>query len=133
MVCPCGNDKAYKIIEIVNGPTYCDRCGYTGTFNLPDVYVDGKPEENLPDDPRTGKPPVFTSRSDKALFLKTHKLIECRGREHGGPAIPATEPAYNKEAAREEARAAISHVQKMGKDYRRQEYLRIVKERRHSR
>lgn len=128
----CGNQEAYMINSFVGGPEYCNKCGGATPINIPDVYVDGKPEINLPDDPRTGKPPVFTSKIDKALYLKKHHLVEYFGREHGGPAIPPSVPSSNRVEDRESVLKALSHVKQMGRDYRRQEYLRIIKERSNS-
>lgn len=92
--------------------------------------MDGKPELNLPDDPRTGKAPVFTSRLEKQMYLKRHKLIEVRGRERGGPSIPKSEPPHDPVKSKHETMMALKHVREMGRDYRHQEYLRITKERR---
>ena len=124
----CKNESAYRITVIEGGDECCDRCGDVGYFRVPDLFVDGKPEINLPDDPKTGKPPVFTSRLEKERFLREHKLVEVRGKEHGGPSLPKQYPEENPTAGREAAMNALFHVKQMGRDYRRQEYQRIVKE-----
>lgn len=124
----CGNKEARRWRKIAGGPEWCDGCAVV-EFSLPDVYVDGKPEWNLPDDPRTGKPPVFGSRIEKLAFLKEHNLVEARGSEHGGPSMPKAHPEPDRAKARHEARLALKHVGEMGRGVRRQEYLRILKER----
>ena len=128
----CGNDKAYctntVLYEKGRSIEVCDRCGNAEFCVVPDVYVDGKPDENLPDDPRTGNAPIFSSKLEKALYLRQHHLVEYRGREHGGPAIPREVPSYSREQGRHEALKALHRVKQMGRDVRRQEYLKIVKE-----
>jgi hypothetical protein len=129
----CKNDHAIRSRTLYDGGVLiesCDRCGDPGFYHFPDVYVDGKPDMNLPDDPKTGKPPVFTSRLDKQRFLKQHKLIEVRGRERGGPSIPSSEPQYDPAKSKHETMMALKHVREMGRDQRRQEYLRITQSRR---
>jgi len=124
----CNRPDAYQTRTIEGGIEVCNFCGETGSFWVPDVFVDKKPEENLPDDPSTGKPPTFSSKMEKYHYLKQNHLVEARGRVHGGPALPPAEPTYNKEAARTEALTALAKVKEMGRDYRRQEYRRIMKE-----
>jgi len=110
----CGNDKAYKTIS-VDDFEYCDRCGEFSSRALPDVYWDGKPEHGLADDPVTGKPRVFSSKMEKARYLKERGLVE-------GWAKNPTDVRKN---GREEAISALKEVSKWGKDYRRQQFLRI--------
>lgn len=124
----CHNDRAYRLTIRTDGIEVCDRCGDVGAFYVPDLFVDGKPEHNLPDDPATGKPPVFHSRMEKERFLRQHHLVEVRGSEHGGPPLPKSSPAYDPIESRHETMLALKHVQEMGSDRRRQEYRRILQE-----
>jgi len=89
------------------------------------VYWDGKPEENLADDPVTGQPPVFFSKGHKAAYLKSRGIVEAGDRVHGAPAMTSTPPKLD---SRHEVRMALKKVSEMGRDVRRQEYLRIIKE-----
>lgn len=81
----------------------------------------------MADDPKTGKPIVFGSKAEKAAYLKAHGLKEAGDRIGGAPAtvlghsVPRDNP-------REAAMKALAEVGKMGKAYRRQEFLRIQKE-----
>lgn len=94
---------------------------------LPDVYWDGKPEHNLADDPLTGKPRVFGSKAEKARYLQQRGLSEAGDRVHGGYAS-AMDVRHTTVDDRTSALKALQHVKQMGRDVRRQEYLRIVKE-----
>lgn len=94
---------------------------------MPDVYFDGKPEENLADDPATGRPRMFGSRGEKAAYLKSRGLMEAGDTVHGAP----VEVHRNQERridTRHEVQMALKKVRDMGRDNRRQEYLRITKE-----
>lgn len=104
----------------------CKICRKPKAF-LPDVYFDGKPEENLADDPVTGQPRVFFSKSQKADYLHEHGLREAGDLVHGAPVTFSQRP-NPKTDSRHEVRLALKHVKEMGKDVRRQEYLRIIKE-----
>lgn len=105
---------------------YCKECRKPKTF-VPDVYWDGKPEENLADDPHTGKPPVFLSKAHKAAYLQEHGLREAGDRYHGAPFTSINQG--QKVDTRHEVRKALQQVKQMGKEYRKQEYQRIMKER----
>ena len=105
---------------------YCNKCGSAGSVLAPDVYWDGKPEENLADDPATGKPRVFLSKGQKARYLQERGLMEVGDPVHGAPVSLAQQKQATNH--REQVKAALAHVKQMGKDYKRQEYLRIVKE-----
>lgn len=94
---------------------------------IPDVFFDGKPEENLADDPQTGKPRVFASKGEKAAYLKERGIVEAGDRFHGAP-FQATAP--EKRNSRDVVREALHRVKQMGQDVRRQAYLKIVKENR---
>lgn len=108
----------------------------TMTPGMPDVYWDGKPEHGLPDDPKTGKPMVFSSKAEKAAYLKANGLVEAGDRVNGSkPNIvqqqaqaEAEYHAKSVENDREMARQALAEVRKMGIDYRRQQVLKILKE-----
>lgn len=96
---------------------------------LPDVFWDGKPEENLADDPRTGKPRVFSGKAEKAAYLKERGLVEAGDRVGGAPFMAHKQPVPKLDS-RHEVRMALKKVKEMGRDVRRQEYLRIIKENR---
>jgi hypothetical protein len=98
---------------------------------IDDVYFDGRPEENLADDPLTGKPRVFTSKAEKAAYLRERNIIEAGDRLHGAPISLATS-SQPKQNSRDAVRRAISQVKQMGRDVRRQAYLKIVKENGHA-
>lgn len=99
------------------------------TPGIPDVYWDGKPEIDLADDPVTGKPRVFSSKSEKARYLKEHNIVQVDARVHGAPLSTTNAPQGTDPAkSREEVRKTVAEVRKMGIDYRRQQYLKIVKE-----
>lgn len=105
----------------------CRLCRKPKVF-VPDVYWDGKPEENLADDPNTGKPVSFRSPGEKAAYLREKGLAEAGDRVHGAPVefnkmLP--EPVVD---SQREVKIALKHVREMGRDVRRQEYLRITKE-----
>lgn len=92
-----------------------------------DVYwKPGMEEHGLPDDPKTGKPRVFGSKGEKAAFLKANGLVEAGDRMRGSHATIFRDQAP-KENPREAVMKALSEVGKMGKDFRRQEFLRISK------
>lgn len=103
---------------------YCKDCT-TSKPSVPDVYWDGKPEHGLADDPITGQPRVFLSKGQKAHYLKERGLQEAGDRVRGGPVMLHRE--QNKQVNnREQVKKALAEVKKMGRDYRRQEYLRIT-------
>lgn len=106
---------------------YCRSCR-TPKAAVPDVYWDGKPEINLADDPNTGKPRVFGSKAEKAAYLKERGLIEAGDRKHGAP-IEMTKESEERSNSRDEVRKALQKVRNMGQDVRRQEYLKLIKER----
>jgi hypothetical protein len=93
------------------------------------VYWDGKPEENLADGP-DGKPMVFLSRGQKAAYLKAKGLQEAGDRYHGAPISFHRNQERKVVDSRHEVRMALKKVQGMGRDNRRQQYLKILKERR---
>lgn len=145
MLCAgCGNDKAYRQViwheKDEDGKLHmfecCDRCdgsGMTGSNLEPDVYVQpGVPEENLPDDPRTGKAPVFYSKREMAGFLKERGMVQVRDKEHGGVSIPQSFTGNGGRVDRSsrswhESRMQVKHIREMGIDQRRQAYLKAVK------
>ncbi len=124
----CGSEDAHRIRYYGDGSSACDRCGASPTQGVPDVYWDGKPEENLADDPVTGKPRVFLSKGHKAAYLKERGLMEAGDRVRGAPYMPGI-PA--KTDSKHEVRMALKQVREMGQDVRRQAYLRIIKEGQH--
>jgi hypothetical protein len=106
---------------------YCNVCGQVGSVGVADVYWDGTPEHGLPDDPKTGEPHVFASRSEKARFLRENHLVEAGDRVHGSMIRHSRGNDETPQDSRQEVERALAHVRKMGRDVRRQEYLRIVK------
>jgi len=104
---------------------FCKECRKP-SVGLVDVYFDGKPEINLADDERTGKPRVFFSRGQKAAYLKEKGLMEAGDRYHGAPLTMTQAPT--KTDSRHEVREALRKVKQMGADVRRQAYLKIIKE-----
>lgn len=122
----CGNKEAYHVRYYGDGTQICNKCGLNSTLTVPDVYWDGKPEENLANDPSTGKPRVFLSKLDKARYLQERGIMEAGDRIHGAPIqVSRMKPERD---TRQEVRMALKKVREMGIDVRRQEYLRIKKE-----
>lgn len=124
----CGNKKAYKTYS-GDGWEVCNECGSPPTVLQPDVYWDGKPEHGLPDDQKTGKPMVFGSKLEKAIYLKQNHLREAGDRVKGSK-IHHTRGEHSADSvkSRDAVMSALAHVKNMGADYRRQEYLRITRE-----
>lgn len=122
----CGNPNPYKTVS-GNGWEYCDRCGDMPSVGVADVYWDGSPEHGLADDPKTGQPMVFSSRGEKARYLRDNNLIEAGDKVRGAPPSILNQPQRH-EDSRVMAEQALAHVRQMGSDYRRQEYLRIKKQ-----
>ena len=112
---------------------FCDECGDFGSSGggVADVFWDGSPEHGLADDPKTGQPITFSSRGEKARYLKEHHLRESGDRVHGS-AIHQARSSEDEGSRRIEARAsaerALATVRAMGRDFRRQEYLKVLKE-----
>lgn len=104
----------------------CRLCRSPKVF-YPDIYFDGKPEENLADDPATGRARVFFSKGEKASYLKERGLMEAGDRVHGAP-VMASQSQAPKLDSRHEVQMALKKVREMGQDVRRQELLRIRKE-----
>lgn len=121
----CGTTEAYRLVFYGDGARCCDQCGNVSNQAVPDVYWDGKPEENLADDPVTGKPVVFLSKGHKAAYLKERGIMEAGDRHHGAPI------GFNADArkvdSKHEVQMALKKVREMGKDRRRQEYLKIIR------
>jgi hypothetical protein len=92
-----------------------------------DVYFDGRPEENLADDPRTGKPRIFSSKAEKAAYLKSRDLVEGGDRVHGAPYDPLKAPKPRPNSLHE-TRMALKYVREMGRDVRHQEFLKLKHE-----
>lgn len=121
----CGNPNAYRTFTAGSFEA-CNSCGNVGKVGMADVYWDGTPEHGLADDPRTGKPLVFGSKGEKAAYLKSKGLIEAGDKIHGAkPCI--TERRPQQENSRETALRAIQTVKSMGRDYRREKFMEIMK------
>jgi len=146
MICKgCGNEKAWRQVvwheKDEDGKLHmfecCDQCdgsSKTASNLEPDVYfVPGKPEENLPDDPKTGKPPVFYSKREMAAFLKERGLVQVRDKEHGAISAPPSfdgdrGPRVDRNSKSwHESRMQVKHLREMGIDVRRQAYLKAAK------
>ena len=104
---------------------YCRAC-IRPAVSMPDVYWDGKPEEGSADDPVTGKPRIFSSKGEKAAYLRERGIVEAGDRVHGS--FPSVTDVQPKQDTKEIVREALQKVKQMGRDYKRQEYLRITKE-----
>jgi len=104
---------------------FCRNCRAPKAY-LPDVYFDGKPEENLADGP-DGKPRVFFSKGEKAAYLKSRGIMEAGDRVHGAP-VQVHKNQERKVDTRHEVQMALKKVREMGRDNRRQEYLKICRE-----
>jgi len=104
---------------------FCKSCR-SPKGGVPDVYWDGKPEENLADGP-DGKPIQFLSKGQKAAYLKERGIMEAGDRVHGAP-IQVSKQEPPKLDSRAEVQQALRKVKEMGAYNRRQEYLRICKE-----
>lgn len=91
------------------------------------MFFNGKPEEGLADNPLTGKPRVFSSKGEKAAYLRERGLVEAGDRHHGAP-MQIHQNQNRKTDSRHEVMMALKKVREMGQDNRRQAYLKIVKE-----
>jgi hypothetical protein len=105
----------------------CNACGGIGNAYVADVFWDGSPEHGLADDPKTGQPRVFGSKSEKARYLKENFLEEAGDKIHGAP------PSILREQGRREdpkasALAALKQVREMGFDQRRRALNKILVE-----
>lgn len=103
---------------------WCDQCGQVGLTSLPDVFWDGKPEINLADDPQTGAPRVFSSKRDKARYMASRGIFEAGDSFHGAPFTSTQTKTVEKDSARK----AIAIAKSYGKDRRRQEVLKILRQ-----
>lgn len=106
---------------------YCKLCR-SPRASVPDVFWDGKPEENLADDPRTGKPPVFLSKGHKASYLKERNLQEAGDSVHGAPLSFARMAPTPKVNSREAVLSALKRARGLSHDVRHREYMKIKKE-----
>lgn len=124
-------DKDFSILIIdvkKNSKRFCKECRSPRNF-VPDVYFDGKPEENLADDPNTGKPRVFLSKGQKASYLKERGLMEAGDKVHGAPYSFSQNQNRVVVDSKDEVFKSIKKVREMGRDARRREYLKIVSQR----
>lgn len=104
---------------------FCRSCR-SPKSGVADVFWDGKPEENLADDPNTGKPRVFFSKGEKAAYLKSRGIMEAGDRVHGAP-VQIHQNQNKKTDTRPLVQAAIREVMKMSPARRHQEYLKVTK------
>ena len=120
-------DYGILIITLRDGiKRFCRSCRKP-TAAAPDVFWDGKPEENLADDPNTGKARVFSSKSEKAAYLKERGIMEAGDRVHGAP-VMIHQNQNRKTDSRPQVQEAIRRAMQMSPDRRRQEFLKIRKE-----
>lgn len=132
--CRCGNTNATycRAMFIRNSDgnreyiEMCDKCGDIGIPDFPDVYWDGKPEENLADDLMTGKPPVFLSKRHKARYLRERDICEAGDNVRGAPVSFSNRPKQL--FTKEDLKMARAEVSKMGRDFKRQKLLKLIKE-----
>lgn len=129
----CHIEKDFQDCRFWRWPTkgemerVCKECRHTKA-SVPDVYWDGKPEENLADDPRTGKPRIFLSKSEKAAYLRERGIMEAGDKVHGAPVMIHKNQNRQPDNGRHDVKMALKRVKEMGRDRRHQEYLRITKE-----
>jgi len=130
----CGNKEAYKTASMFTeneqgervNTEWCDRCGTVSNVWMPDVFWDGKPEENLADG-ADGKPRVFGSKRDKAIYLKSKGIFEAGDSYHGAMMSATRVPARDTRKSLEQTREAIRKAKSMGADVRRREIHRMMK------
>ena len=127
----CLKDQSYSelgvtIITVYNEyKRFCRSCRSPKSVAY-DIFWDGKPEENLADDPQTGQPPVFFSKGQKAAYLREKGICEAGDRVHGAPVTLVGQK--HKVDSRPQVREALHKVKQMGVDARHREYNRIIKE-----
>jgi len=83
----------------------------------------------LADDPNTGKPRVFSSKGEKAAYLKERGLREAGDKVRGAPVMIHQNQNIRTDS-KHEVKMALKRVKEMGIDRRRQEYYRIMKQKR---
>mgnify|MGYP001607593859 CR=1 FL=1 len=121
----CNNPNAYRFFRAGNFRC-CDKCGFVQISGMPDIYWDGKEEHGLPDDPKTGRPMVFRSKLEKQNFLRENCLVEAGDKTHGAFTSILDRRVHRGDSS--VAMQALAAVKEMGKDYRRQEINRILKD-----
>jgi len=126
----CGNNKdiVFWVTDGKEERRYCRGCRSPKNY-VPDVFWDGKPEVNLADDPNTGKPRVFSSKGEKAAYLKERGLREAGDKVRGAPVMIHQNQNIRTDS-KHEVKMALKRVKEMGIDRRRQEYYRIMKQKR---
>ena len=135
MTCGCGNENAVhysaRFVKNETGQNVyvesCEKCGDAGNVWLPDVYFDGKPEENLADGP-DGKPRSFASKRDKAIYLKSQGICEAGDTFHGAPftSLVSEDRESRRRRIKQEVVEARRKVQSMSPEYRHNEFMRIM-------
>ena len=134
MICKCGNKEATfsksGFVRNERGEReyyeYCNVCGDAGPVYVPDVFWDGKPEENLADGP-DGKPITFLSRGQKAQYLRDRGICEAGDQYHGAAFTGLTTKEKKNPFSKEAVAEARRQVENMGRDVRRQKVLEIIK------
>ncbi len=136
IVCYCGAKEPMQWVststldEHGRKIEYCNVCTGTTAYSIPDVYWDGRVEKNLVD--HRGNPVTFTSKRDKARFLKEKGLSEAGDRVRGGTAFDGVfdRRRPDKNTIRKEVHESIQMVRQMSPDKRRAEIKRFVEQRR---
>lgn len=104
---------------------WCSECSVSSLPLDPDVFWDGEPEINLADDPNTGKPRVFSSKIEKARYLKERGIVEGGDKVHG--AFPrVTNRVERKTDERPQIREILHIWKQMGRDRQKEEYRKII-------
>lgn len=134
MICQCGNNEATfsrsGFFRNEQGEReyyeYCNACGDAGPVYVPDVFWDGKPEENLADG-ADGKPVTFLSRRHKAMYLEERGIYEAGDRFGGAPFTGIATKEKKNPFSKDSVAKARKQVDEMGRDVRRQKVLEIIK------
>mgnify|MGYP001566534691 CR=1 FL=1 len=123
----CGNKYPARRQYLNETKTWiCDGCGASEIY-LPDVFWDGRPEENLADGP-DGKPVTFLSRGQKARYLQERGIYEAGDRFHGAPfsSVSREDPGAKSRRSSAAVAEARRKVESMGQDVRRQAILKVI-------
>lgn len=100
--------------KVGDSPWMCDQCGRLGAMSIPDVYFkrSGETYQNLTD--KMGRPIEFSSRGDKAVFMKSNGIREAGDSIHGSRNIGGSMdlPKQSAESRRQEVRRAVADAKK---------------------
>lgn len=112
----CGNKSAFRInIGYCNNEQgekvkheICDECGKPSSPWIPDVFFDGKLENNLVD--KQGNKVTFGSKREKAIYLKQNNMNERGDKIHGSHWSPEYRRNVNRNDLKNDARMALSEA-----------------------